>query len=145
MTNTGSYERFFDFGNGEYSDNVIMAIKDNKLAMSIKKGTIKSYTWVSTAENIVANTWYYVAAVLKGQTLTFYLNGKLSASGNIANIPNAVTRKINYLAKSNFITLKDPSTDAIFSNFKIYQGSLSASQIQNDYAVSNQKKFMSCG
>lgn len=69
--------------------------------------------------------------------MTFYLNGKLSASEDIVNIPSGVTRKINYLAKSNFITSvpADPSTDAIFSNFKIYNMALNESQIQYEYEV----------
>ncbi len=48
---------------------------------------------------------------------------------------NDLTRTTNYIGKSNWAT--NPNADAIYDEFKIYQGALSSSDIMNEYQISS--------
>jgi hypothetical protein len=124
--------RIFDFGNGEAIDNVVLAMFDltHKLRANIYKSS--SYQLIDTSLKINLNEWYFMSFVLNGTAGYIYVNGNQVATGTL-NVPNNITRKNNYIGKSNWGA---PNADAIYDEFKIYQVALSSTDIMNEYQIS---------
>ena len=122
----------FDFGNGQSSDNILLEI--NKRNIFGKIFNRSSSSVIKTTSKINLNKWYFISFVLNGTTGFIYLNGNQVASGTL-NVPNNITRKSNYIGKSN--TTVYPNADAIYDEIKIYQGALSSDYIMNEYQISS--------
>lgn len=138
-----NYSRIIDFGNGQFSDNVILALYPTaRPSISIKNGTIVSYNWITNAPSIEANKWYHLTYVVQNGMAAIYINGVKGAQGSMIS-PNPVNRTNNYIAKSNWPT--DPPTDATIDDLKIYDGALTDSEIMIDYASMSQLPMLSCG
>jgi hypothetical protein len=127
-----SYSRFFDFGNGAGSDNVLLSMTESfsKMHGVIFKSSLSSYIQTSSIINL--NEWYFISFVLSGTTGYIYVNGN-QVKTNQLNVPNSILRANNYIGKSNF---GNANTDAVYDEFKIYQGALSSSDIMNEYQIS---------
>jgi hypothetical protein len=128
-----SWSRIFDFGNGQESNNVVLAMVDTTSQMtgSSFKGSSRSYIETSSSSSIInLNEWYFISFVLNGTTGYIYVNANQVAT-NTLNVPNNITRKSNYIGKSNLAT--DSNADAIYDELKIYQGALSSADIMNEY------------
>jgi hypothetical protein len=127
-----SYSRIFDFGDGQ-RDNVLLAmIKTTpQIRGYIFCGSLQ--TLIETSSVIKLNEWYFVSFVLSGTTGFIYVNGNQVGSGTL-NVPNNITRTSNYIGKSNWL---DQNADAIYDEFKIYEGALSSSDILNEYQISS--------
>ena len=127
-----SWSRIFDFGNGQESNNVVLAMVDTTPQMtgSSFKGSSRSYIETSSSSIINLNEWYFISFVLNGTTGYIYVNANQVAT-NTLNVPNNITRKSNYIGKSNLAT--DSNADAIYDELKIYQGALSSADIFNEY------------
>jgi len=75
------------------------------------------------------NQWYHVAFVLNGTTGSIYVDGKQDVTGPLEAATN-VLREINYIGKS---THGKANTDAVYDDLKIFNGTLTAADILNDY------------
>ena len=131
-----SFSRIFDFGNGEGSDNVILAMSETTSQIrgfTFYKSSY-SYSDIMSSSKVNLNEWYFVSFVLSDTTGFIYVNGNQVASGTL-NVPNNITRKSNYIGKSN--TTVYPNADAIYDEIKIYQGALSSDYIMNEYQISS--------
>jgi len=126
--------RFFDFGDGKSSNNIGLAMSG--LTSQIYGFILKdsSVLQIETSSIINLNQWYFISFVLGGTTGCIYVNGIQVATGTL-NLPNNLQRTSNFIGKSNWAT--DFNADAIYDEFKIYQGALSSSDIMNEYQISS--------
>src|SRR6185436_6750757 len=82
-TAAASYARFFDFGNGEDADNLVLSrtgTTDN-LHFSSLVGAEESR--VSATGAIALNQWQFFAVTVSGLSAKLYRNGALVASGTL--------------------------------------------------------------
>jgi len=129
----GNWSRVIDFGNGENSDNVVLAITDG---LSFKP-TLHVYISnryllvVNSMEQIIQNNWQLLAATFDGANGKIYINGKLtgSASIQIQSLPRNIKRKYCFIGKSQWI--QDDFSHSIISDLRIYNRCLSDDEILN--------------
>jgi hypothetical protein len=128
-----SWSRIFDFGNGQI-ENVFLGMHgiSSQLAGSIYIST--SFKYIQTSSIINLNKWYFISFVLSGTTSFIHVNGNQVGTGTL-NIPNNIRRTTNYIGKSNWPW--DSDANAIYDEFKIYQGALSFDDIMNEYQNSS--------
>ena len=133
-----TWERIFDFGNGEGKDNQILGFYDNDNYAS-KNMYLEFYENGTSAAQLITpnvfplNQWVYVTAVYDSvsQTGYIYWNGVLQVSGFIPRqaVPS-VTRSCSYFGKSNW------AQDAYFKgemyNISVWNVAKSQDQIRSD-------------
>jgi hypothetical protein len=83
---------------------------------------------------LLGNKWYFISFVLSGTTGFVYVNGNQLGTGTL-HVPNNIIRTSNFIGKSNWVT--QLNADAIYDEFKIYQGALSSNKIMNEYQNSS--------
>jgi len=129
-----SWSRFFEFGNGLGSDNVIFAMvySTSQLIGLTFDGSSQSYIETSSSTTIInLYEWNFISFVLSNLTGYIYVNGDQVANG-ILNVPNNITRTKNYIGKS--YSPLGSNADAIYDELKIYQDALSSIDIKNEYS-----------
>jgi hypothetical protein len=88
-----------------------------------------SRTSMQNTISITNNTWVYYAWTLRNGTISIYINGTLLGSQSGMITPPAVTRSPCYLGYRY-----DQATDLSgFDEIRIYNRSLNATEILNDY------------
>jgi len=129
-----TWSRIFDFGNGQEMDNVALAtVGTTSQQVGITfKGSLKSY--IETSSIINLNQWYFISFVLSGTTGKIYVNGSQVLNGTL-NVPKNISRISNFISKSNWPS--NSNADAIYDDFKIYEGALSASDVMNECQISS--------
>jgi hypothetical protein len=92
-----SWSRIFDFGNGQESNNVVLAMVDTTSQMtgSTFKGSSRSYIETSSSSIINLNEWYFISFFLNGTTGYIYVNDSQVAT-NTLNVPT-ITNMIDHL------------------------------------------------
>ena len=128
-----SWARIFEFGNGAGNDNVGLAMNASSSKIS---GLIYNRSLgisIQTSSIINLNKWYFISFVLNGTTGYIYVNGSQVAINKLL-VPNNITRTRNYIGKSNWPT--GINADAIYDEFKIYEGALTSTFILNEYQSS---------
>ena len=121
--------QILDFGNGAFTNNVMLGFQQNLLRFAIVVGGSFNQLWSSVQINL--NTWYHVAAVMKGSTGYIYLNGVLSSYGTLPT-PENVYRKRNLIGWDNFF---DSQSKAIYDEIKIYNIAFSPTNISLDMSI----------
>ena len=121
--------QILDFGNEAFTNNVMLGIQQNLLRFAIVVGGSFNQVWSSEPVNL--NTWYHVAAVMKGSTGYIYVNGILSSNGSLPT-PENVYRKSNFIGWDNFV---DSQSNAIYDELKIYSTALSPEKISLDMSI----------
>ncbi|MEI6657512.1 MAG: LamG-like jellyroll fold domain-containing protein [Planctomycetota bacterium] len=128
-TSVANWGRYFDFGNGPNSDNIVLSRNylTNDLTFFVAKG---SSIIELTAPNVIQlNTWQYLSVTVTPSGLaTLYVNGNAVASTtNMGLVPNVVNRANDYIGKSNF------SSDALFkgqmSSLSVWNAALTPAQV----------------
>ena len=129
-----SDSRIFDFLNDK--TNVFFKINSNNYLQvySYPNAGISNSLNVESSSIINLKQWYFVNFVLHGTTGYIFMNGIQMANGNLY-APNDMIKKTNYIGKS--VRTNNPQPDAIYDEFKIYQGALSATEIMNEYLSSS--------
>ena len=145
-----NWPRIFDFGNGAPSENIILGMNTTGSAGLIPTGTGQGVNfnlslYITTTQstigpvntiNIADNVWRHFAWTISSGagntagTYSFYLNGKFLYS-QAGQIPNTVSRTINYLGKSNWAA--DPVFNGAIDEFQMYKSTLTAAQIAAIY------------
>jgi hypothetical protein len=127
--------RFFDFGNGESSNNIGLAMSGltSKIYGFILKNSI--LLQIQTSSIINLNEWYFISFVLRSTTGCIYVNG-IQVANSSFNVPNNLQRTSNFIGKSNWGVDSNIYADAKYDEFKIYQGALSSTDIMNEYQIS---------
>jgi len=128
---TGAQSRVFDFGNDDWSDNILFARWDGNEDIYIstrRSGT--PYTQTSVfGQTVNDNTWRHVVWTLDPSgNWVVYMNGNLLRSYVRLTYPNAVTRTLNYLGKSNWG--RQPYLNGAIDEFYMFESVLSADQVK---------------
>jgi hypothetical protein len=124
-----------DFGNGIPPNNNIIFCPaftgpPNNPVFQICYGTTVWSTIIPSSV-IALNVWNHYGVVLSGTTLRFYLNGSLVSTLANSYLPVNVNRTKNFIGQGSKPSL--PSLKAYVDEMKIYNISLSSSQISWDY------------
>ncbi|MCX6249139.1 MAG: lectin-like protein [Bacteroidetes bacterium] len=128
---TGSWTRFFDFGNGQANNNILVANppNSNTLRFDIYNGGSDAGQTLGVDNVLYPGQYYHIAAVANAGTMYLYVNGVLVGSISGVTVPN-VNRTLCYLGHSNF------SGEGYFNGqmdeVRIWNVARSASQISND-------------
>jgi hypothetical protein len=129
----GNWARIFDFANGQQLDNIVMAIYNNSLALSIYDGQINRFQPMNIYP-IPNNTWFHVAWTLDvNNGWKIYINGNLLISYTGAYYPNTLNRTKQFIGKSNWNS--DPYFSGSIADFRMYGAVLELSDIQNIYNI----------
>ena len=130
--------RIIDFSNGNYTQGVTLGMAGTTFV--IKGGVYNLPTDYTTPTNLIMtpsmiqlNQWYHVAFSLTDTTGIIYVNGIQQASGTLLS-PYFISRKYNYIGNAN---PAQSFPNAIFDDLKIYQNSLTSTQVMNDYRASS--------
>jgi len=96
-----NWSRMVDFGNGQNSDNIVIANNgvSNTLCLSIRNGT--SETVLNLPNLIPLGQFIHVAVVASAGNMSIYINGVLVGSRASVTIRN-IARNLCYLGKSNW-------------------------------------------
>lgn len=130
FTNTGTWQRLFDFGNGAGSDNILFArySSTNYLWFGIYNGG--SSVSINTAGGIINNQTCHYVVTVNGSIAYVYRDGVLINSGTFATVPTTISRTNCYIGKSNW-------ADSYFQGdipvVKMYNRALSAQEIKQNY------------
>ena len=125
-TSVKNWARFFDFGNGANSDNILLARFEtsNSLIFSVRRGSSEQYLKIDNA--ITLDTWQYISVVQQSNgSTTIYKNGAVIGTGMVQT-PNNVVRNNCYIGKSNWSS--DSYYAGYMSDFNIWNRPLSAGQ-----------------
>lgn len=125
----GNWSRIIDFGNGAGSNNVLLAYS---YGTSGAPGLYVEGTQFAASQTLVLNQWSHIAATLKGNTATIYING-ISAGSATFPSPVNITRNNCYIGKSNWNG--DPNANAIFDELRIWNTAKSQLDIQSSMST----------
>ena len=133
VISTQNWARLIDFGIGT-TDNVFIALSSGSSACPIVRvynnGNFDAmHNRSSTVLSL--SKWIHVAAILKANTITVYLNCTLKNSESITTLPRNVVRINNYIGRSNWAS--DSYANAKFRNIRIYNRALSTTELNADF------------
>ncbi|GMH70764.1 hypothetical protein TL16_g05489 [Triparma laevis f. inornata] len=96
-----SWSRIFDFGNGEYNENVLLA----------NFGALSTISWEVfrgspgknlRTSNLDSSTWTHVVVTVSGNTMKIFKNGVLVGTKTDGHEPNVDKRTNHWLGRSNW-------------------------------------------
>jgi hypothetical protein len=132
-TNTGSWERVFDFGTSSTAGYMFLSPRQNTngaMRFAITTGTNTGESGVNSPTNLSAG-WHHVAVVIDGtaKTLQLCLDGEIVASGPTAVLPKDLGKTTqNWLGRSQWTS--DAYFAGILDDFRIYTRPLSAGEVR---------------
>jgi hypothetical protein len=134
--NNASFSRFFDFGNGTASNNVLMGVFNNNILISVFNGATENnqYSNVQINDNIwrhVCWTMTYTTPNATNSIHTVYING-VNVYQTFTYYPNATARQFCYIGRSNWA---DPYFNGVIDDFRIYNRVLSDQEIFKLYST----------
>ena len=99
-----SWSRVFDFGNGEDSDNILMAHYQTTSSGRFSHRVTSTSTYeLGGSNNLGSNTWLHRVGVIEANgNMSLYLNGSLVASNTSTSVLPTLTRTQQYVGKSNW-------------------------------------------
>ncbi|WP_049629128.1 tandem-95 repeat protein [Cellvibrio sp. pealriver] len=130
-TELKEWGRFFDFGNGASSDNIIIARNGNSQFFYYEAYNGSSTIKVNGATPIKLNEWHYYTVTVEGADSAtpgrtrIYVDGVLDAD-QMGNVPLNLTRINNYIGKSNW---GDPYYKGYIDELRIYKRALTAAEV----------------
>ena len=152
-----TWERFakiFDFGNGEWEDNIGIGYQDTTPALrfEVTKGSgSDKQRDIPLIANTVLGRWYHVIVVMRPQgpmvggtyqyaNVSCYVDGVLNARTAAYNNypwPNAVHRNHSYVGRSNWGN--DEFFDMYLDTFRIYDYALTTPEVRDLYTVTHEE------
>ena len=123
-----SWSRIFDFGNGENSDNIILANigTTRQLDFSVRRGSTEKYFYSNTSFN--TNQWYNVVVTISAiGNVKLYVNGVLDNSVTGFHLPLSLVRNRQYIGRSNWAA--DSYFSGMVDNLSIWNRELSAAEV----------------
>jgi len=146
ITSNLSGTRILDFGNGMWSNNIIIAVENDYLYFTVVNNGY-TYTQRTIGKGINYGDWHHICWTLSTDGIwMIYINGAVkdycytathvdekaispnNVSGNGATFPNPkITLKNCYIGKSNWWW--DPYFDGRLSEFRIYNALISKEEI----------------
>lgn len=120
----GNWSRIIDFGNGAGNNNVLLSYT---FGTSGAPGFYIGGGQFQANKILSLNTWSHIAATLRGNTATIYINGVASGTSTLP-IPANVVRNYCYIGKSNWAG--DPNANAIYDELRIWNVAKTSAEIQ---------------
>ncbi|MEI8203117.1 MAG: LamG-like jellyroll fold domain-containing protein, partial [Bacteroidota bacterium] len=96
-----NWERFFDFGNGTASNNILVARPPNSQNLQFDVYYGATGQSLSVSNVITTGQYMHIAAVANGGTTYLYINGVLAGSKTGVTVNN-INRTLCYLGHSNW-------------------------------------------
>ncbi len=126
------YQRIFDFGKGEYNNNVMLAFNGGT-AQPLAYILCSNYDYIRIDGNTNVNLreWSHVSYTYNAGTISLYLNGNLIGTATGNSCPEKMERNSNFIGKSNWNG--DGLLNAILDDFKIYNRPLNNDEIMKDF------------
>ncbi|MBN2063856.1 MAG: hypothetical protein JW745_03560 [Sedimentisphaerales bacterium] len=128
-----SWQRIFDFGTSSEQYLFLTPSNGSLMRLAIKNGDAEQV--VNYATKLPTGQWVHLAAVLRGDVATLYVNGKPAANNTSFTID---TRDFdpdrNYIGKSQFSA--DPLFNGRIDEFRIYNYAISGADIWSLWAGS---------
>lgn len=125
-----SWQRVFDFGNGE-SDYMFFTTNDGSSSMRFvmrKDGGTEQILDCGT--RIRSLTWAHLAITISEDSVICYVNGeKVASTADITIRPSDIKPVLNYIGRSQYDA--DPTFTGYIDDFRIYNYALSASEISD--------------
>lgn len=121
-----------DFGKGEDNSNIVLDINE-------RTGEISFWIYQSNGgtptriqgPTFDVNIWYHLAVSIdQANNCQVFLNGQAYGSSQSANLPESISRTLNYIGKSNWST--DGYFDGQISDLRIWNMARSAGDIQKN-------------
>ncbi len=125
----GSWQRIFDFGNGEDEYLFLCPSNNNgKMLFEIKaNGTTQNLPCTNALE---VGQWKHVAVTIGNNEVKIYIDGRLEASSTSITLkPSDVAGVCNYLGRSQFVA--DPLFNGKLDDVRIYNYALSETDIES--------------
>ncbi|MEY4386383.1 MAG: hypothetical protein RLY20_1666 [Verrucomicrobiota bacterium] len=124
-----NWQRIFDFGTGTYQYMFLTPKSGSGTLRLAFKDTINGVNAEKLIDTTVLPTgqWVHLAAVLKGNYATLYVNGQ--AAGSVFNVgirPTDFVPTLNYIGKSQFA---DPLFNGRVDDFRVYNYALSGAEV----------------
>ena len=137
-TNSGSWSRLFDFGNGPGNNNIFISNNSwgnsGNLAFFIWENGVYTYTKIDNVY-VLNNKWIHLVwSISTDGTWTIYLNNEI-ISNNIKKIPTRVNRINSYIGKSSWWW--DHLYNGKIADFRMYQRELLSDDINLLYNMGN--------
>ncbi|MFM8871711.1 MAG: InlB B-repeat-containing protein, partial [Actinomycetota bacterium] len=149
-----SWERVFDFGNADASDNIWVGVFGesyipNALAVELWNLNSGQGRCVSPPNTLTTNSFAKYAVTLDGSVCRMYKDGvelqtrvgqcynagtcsTAMTGSTYTYLPRNITRTRNYIAKSNWVA--DPAFNGSLKYVRIYTSALTPSEIQDNAA-----------
>ncbi len=124
------YSRIFDFGNGQISNNIVLAFSSNTSSLNplaeIYNGSLLALPIVLSRQSLDLDAWQFLALTFNGSTLNIFINGSLVGSSSTPNreifqLPHLI-RTNNFFGKSNLPT--DGYSSSYLDDIRFYSISL---------------------
>ena len=121
----GSYSRIIDFGNGNSSDNILLALSESNSLMPILQIYSGPNILISaiSRQNLTLNNWQLVTATFDGTNSRIYLNGNLTVESDQEFNLTYIERPNCYIGKSNL--------NSILDDLRFYNKSLTQKEIED--------------
>jgi hypothetical protein len=139
--NNPTWARVFDFGNGSNNENIIVFINSNSLGLSVRLGgdtgssQFNAIPYGNDKVYINDNVWRHIVWTLNPSgTWVLYLNGNSYNTYSGKYYPKSISRTYQYIGRSNW---PDPYYNGAIADFRIFNSTLSASNVTNIYNAPN--------
>ena len=130
-----SWQRIFDFGNGEDEYLFLTTRSDNgAFRFAIKNGGNEQQL-DGNSLSFSHNQWIHIALTMDDEKVCLYRDGELIASStDITLRPSDIQPLLNYIGRSQFAV--DPTYNGYIDDFRIYDYALDADEIKKLMDVS---------
>lgn len=128
--------RFLDFSNGDFQDNVIISLNGQYDCNPFHQLAFQdnSLHTAQSSSSFPQNAWTHMVGFHNGTGIGFYLNGTLQQFTADLRTPRSVLRSQCLFGKNAWSGTGYPQ--ATFDEIRIYNRSLSYTEILNDMSVS---------
>ena len=126
---SGNWSRVIDFGNGEKSDNIALAVGSWNGILNPALTIFKYPNFINTLSTkaIVSSQWQLLTATFDGKQTHIYINGLLMNSANVTYSSTSLNRTKNFIGKSNWAA--DGFSDSLLDDLRFYNKSLNLTEI----------------
>ena len=131
---TSDWGCVFDMGNGYVSDNIVMFVYGGNLGVCVYSGSSAEYP-LNVVSNVGDGLWRHVVWTMDPSgTWVVYENGVQVWTAGSLYYPSSISRKLNYLGKSNWG--RQYVFDGSISDFRMYSYVMSAGAVKSLYKSS---------
>lgn len=123
-----SWQRVFDFGNGENQYLFLTPSNGSQMRLAIKNGGTEK---VISTSALAQNTWVHVTATVDAGGAKLYVNGEKVAEGTPNIVPSDFNPVFNYIGRSQFAS--DPMFRGSVSDVRVYNFAADAEEVRVIY------------